>query len=80
MFECYSCNKKYDNEDKAIKCCTDWTWMKYDEYRLSRKHSGIKPHAKTHNCPNVNHGGKIWNVWLKADEKCPMCDYIYMPR
>jgi len=80
MFECFVCNKKYTDEQIAINCCTQIREFDDGDWLLPAKCNGIKPVLKQHRCPNVTHGNKTWVVWLKVDEKCPMCDYVYRPR
>lgn len=82
MYECYACNKEYIIEEKAKTCCTETIKYKYDDgdFAFPRKSLSVVPSSRTHCCPNVQHGDKSWLVWLKPEEKCPMCDYVWRPR
>lgn len=79
MYECFECNNRYEEEQKAINCCNESEIDDDGDIRISRK-KFMKPGGKQHRCPNVNHGNKTWLVWLGVDEECPMCDYVYRPR
>lgn len=80
QYICYGCSKTYDDEELAIKCCTEPIESNDGDYYLPAKTPNRKPVSRTHNCPNVNLGGKTWSVWLNPDEQCPACNYIWQPR
>jgi hypothetical protein len=79
LYECSNCEKSYAIEQEAKDCCKQIIWSDEGKFGFVSK-AYEKPFIKQHCCPNVTYGKKPWNIWLKIEEECPMCDYAYRPR